>query len=305
MTISTTSQKIVINGPESPISKIKITSPSGIVDTIDMSVVNSNGAIADTGYSIKFIGVLQQKKTSSVTTNYKNAIIINGPENPISKIKITSPSGVVDTIDLAVVKIDGMVSNTNYSIKFNGFFKEIFHQINKINIPFWLGGAVLERIADAALAFWSKILNYLYWAEQQADALICHPSLLRLLAWERDLEFFDNEPLDFFRLRVKFAYLNARDAGSVAGFKRIFARLNIDIIEMQERQDQTDWDVITILITDRQLQANEPLITSIIDQYGRTCRRYELTTYDVTTVNIAVIEFSGSQEFTEVEYVPT
>jgi P2-related tail formation protein len=177
--------------------------------------------------------------------------------------------------------------------------------MTKIDLTFWLSGDILKRLKTAAEQFWNKVQDYAQWPQQQLDALTCHATLLKLLAWERDVDRLPNEPLSVFRLRVKYAYLNARDAGSVAGFKRIFARLNIDIIEMQERNDQVNWDVITILITDSELQANEPLITSIIDQYGRTCRRYELTTYDVTTVNIAVIEFSGSQEFTEVEYVPT
>lgn len=180
---------------------------------------------------------------------------------------------------------------------------EIKDVIN-INLPFWLGGNALNKLRLAAQGFWNKIQSYVEWQIQQFDALTCHELILNLLAWERDVKRLDSEPEDVFRIRVKYAYSNAKDAGSKAGFERIFSRLNIQIVDIQERQDQTEWDVITILVTDSQLQENGTLLTNIINQYGRTCRRYELTNYDYSVLNLAVVEFGGSQEFTEVIYEP-
>jgi hypothetical protein len=68
--------------------------------------------------------------------------------------------------------------------------------------------------------------------------------------------------------------VNARDAGEVAGFKRIFERLGIGWCDIHERQAGAPWDVITIEVTDSDLTANQKLMETLIQHYGRTCRRY-------------------------------
>nr|AAQ95757.1 ORF34-like protein [Aeromonas hydrophila] len=99
-------------------------------------------------------------------------------------------------------------------------------------------------------------------------------AMLALLAWERDITRFKGEPLALFRKRVKYAFINARDSGEVAGFKRIFERLGIGWCELHERQDGTPWDVITIEVADSALTQNQQLMETLIQHYGRTCRRY-------------------------------
>ena len=95
-----------------------------------------------------------------------------------------------------------------------------------------------------------------------------------MLAYQRDIHRFKGEPLDLFRKRVKFAFINARDAGSVSGFIAIFERLGVGYVELLERQPDIDWDVIILRLTDGQIANNPDLLMQIVRQYGRTCRRY-------------------------------
>lgn len=106
-------------------------------------------------------------------------------------------------------------------------------------------------------------------------AMTCTPALLNLLAYDRDISRFDGEPLELFRRRVAYAFVNARDAGSVEGFISIFERLGIGYVELMERQPGIDWDVIQVRVTDSQIATNTQLMIQIIRQYGRTCRRYQ------------------------------
>ncbi|WP_370513295.1 phage tail protein [Pantoea sp. paga] len=111
--------------------------------------------------------------------------------------------------------------------------------------------------------------------DSQFDPLTCSEPLLNLLAYDRDITRFNGEPLSLFRRRVAFAFINARDAGSVAGFISIFERLGIGYVELVERQPGIDWDVIQVRVSDSQIADNAQLLLQIIQQYGRTCRRYQ------------------------------
>jgi hypothetical protein len=174
----------------------------------------------------------------------------------------------------------------------------------EINLPFWLQEADVNAVKRAAEGFWNTLEAHAQWQNSQLDPLTCNEQLLTLLAWERDIERLPSETLSMFRQRVQHAYINAKDAGSFAGMLAIFERLGIDIIAMYERSYPTDWDVITIHVTEQQLADDNELFNQIINQYGRTCKRYEFTTDAVTGLNLAHIEFGGSQEFNEVTYVP-
>lgn len=138
--------------------------------------------------------------------------------------------------------------------------------------PFFLGKGVMR--------FWTKVRGYLLYPLLQLDALTCSESVLTLLAWGRDITRFKEEPIDLFRKRVKYAFMNARDAGEVHGFIQIFDRLGIGYVEVLERTEGRDWDVIVIRISDSQLAKNEDLIAVLLQHYGRTCRRYE---YEIIT----------------------
>jgi len=160
--------------------------------------------------------------------------------------------------------------------------------MNPIKLPFWLEGVELVKLRDAATAYWAKIEAWIKWPLTQFDALTCSEGILNLLAYQRDIQRFKDEPLDLYRKRVGFAYVNAEDAGSKIGFIRIFERLGIGYLEIDERVDPVDWDVVLLRLSDSQLSANMELLQKIIEKYGRTCRRYQLLVITLITVAIDV-----------------
>ncbi|HDM8359141.1 TPA: hypothetical protein ACQ31S_001703 [Yersinia enterocolitica] len=147
-------------------------------------------------------------------------------------------------------------------------------------LPVWLNKGEPVKLMRACLAFWQKVYTWIKWPLNQTDPLTCVVPLLNLLAYQRDVTRFPGEPLPLFRKRVHFAFINAKDAGSVAGFIAIFARLGVGYVELLERQPNIDWDVITVRVTDSQVAENSELLMNIIRQYGRTCRRYQ---YEIIT----------------------
>lgn len=149
-------------------------------------------------------------------------------------------------------------------------------------LPWWMDGKTLTDnlkephfLANGVMAFWTRVRGWLLYPLAQLDPMSCSEPLLSVLAWDRDITRFKDEPTALFRKRVKYAFVNARDAGEKAGFIRIFQRLGIGQIEIDERVPNRDWDVITLRLSDSQLSENADLLAVLIQHYGRTCRRYE------------------------------
>lgn len=166
-----------------------------------------------------------------------------------------------------------------------------------IKLPVWMAKGEPRKLANAAFKFWQTARGWLNWPLLQIDPETCHESLLRILAYERDINRFAGEPLSLFRLRVKYAFVNARDSGSIAGFAAIFRRLGIGEIVQLERQPAYDWDVIIIRVTDNQVAENNTLMMSLIRQYGRTCRRYIFEVINNKSLRLHGGYFCGSTEF--------
>lgn len=166
----------------------------------------------------------------------------------------------------------------------------------KLSLPFWLDGPELAKLKAAAQSWWGKVENWLRWPLLQMDAENCHLSVLDLLAWQRDIQRFHGEPEKLYRLRVKYAFINAVDAGSTAGMVRIFERLGVGYVEIQERQDGLDWDIVLLLLSDTQLSQNPELLRVLMQQYGRTCRRYDFVTITPLSMHIAVADFNDDQQ---------
>lgn len=144
-----------------------------------------------------------------------------------------------------------------------------------LRLPTWMRKGEPDKLLSAARRFWTQVYGWITWPVSQFDPLTCSEPLLNLLAYDRDITRFNGEPLSLFRRRVAFAFINARDAGSVAGFISIFERLGIGYVELVERQPGIDWDVIQVRVSDSQIADNAQLLLQIIQQYGRTCRRYQ------------------------------
>ena len=117
--------------------------------------------------------------------------------------------------------------------------------------------------------------------------------MLDLLAWQRDITREKNETLRLYRLRVKYACVNAQDAGSTAGFARIFERLELGAVIVKERNDGLDWDVVLLEINDSVIADNTLLLDFIIRQYGRTCRRYQFQVITPMAFSSCMVEFNN------------
>jgi hypothetical protein len=166
----------------------------------------------------------------------------------------------------------------------------------KLSLRFWLGGTELEKLTAAAQSWWEKVEGWLRWPLLQLDADNCHLVVLDLLAWQRDITRFKDEPEALYRLRVKYAFINAVDAGSTAGMKRILQRLGVGYVEIEERMPDRDWDVVLLRFSDTQLSQNPELLRVLIQQYGRTCRRYDFVTITPVPLRIAVVDFNDDQQ---------
>lgn len=121
--------------------------------------------------------------------------------------------------------------------------------LSGLKLPSWLNKGDPARLLRGSVKFWSQVYGWITWPLKQFDPLVCPEPLLNLIAWERDIDRFKGEPLDIFRKRVSYAFINAQQAGEVAGFIAIFERLGIGYVELLERQDGLDWDVIVVRVT--------------------------------------------------------
>lgn len=164
----------------------------------------------------------------------------------------------------------------------NDFLKKLASMV----LPSWMDKGEPQKLLKAAQTFWADVYSWITWPLRQFDPMTCNETILGLIAWDRDISRFSGEPLALFRRRVAYAFINAADAGSVAGFISIFDRLGIGYVELLERQPGIDWDVILVRVTDSQIADNTQLMLQIIRQYGRTCRRYQFEV--ITSDNLAI-----------------
>lgn len=174
-------------------------------------------------------------------------------------------------------------------------------QLEALDLPFWMDGQTLTESPEpqepamlkvGMQSFWQRVRGYLLWPLTQSDPLTCSVDVLHLLAWERRITRFRDEPLWLYRKRVAFAFVNAKDAGSTQGFINIFNRLGVPVISIAERQPDNDWDVVSIEIDDT-IVSSAALMDAIIQDYGRTCRRYEYVSNKATAVVLAASEINA------------
>lgn len=166
----------------------------------------------------------------------------------------------------------------------------------RLKLPFWLAGPELAKLKQSAQGWWEKVEGWLQWPLLQLDAETCHLTILDLMAWQRDITRFKGEPESLYRLRVKYAFINAVDAGSTAGLKRILRRLGVGYVEIEERMEDRDWDVVLLRLSDSQLSENPELLRVLIQQYGRTCRRYDFVTITPVSLRVYAADFNDDQQ---------
>ncbi|OAT26533.1 hypothetical protein M976_02694 [Buttiauxella ferragutiae ATCC 51602] len=166
-------------------------------------------------------------------------------------------------------------------------------QLAGLKLPSWMDRGDPAKLLRACVKFWSQVYDWITWPLKQFDPLTCAEPLLNLIAYERDITRFDGEPLSLYRRRVSFAFINAQQAGEIAGFIAIFERLGIGYVELLERQPEMDWDVIVVRVTDSQIASNSNLLLEIIRKYGRTCRRYRFEVITSLPLNINIGWYQG------------
>ncbi|MGR3028675.1 phage tail protein [Vibrio vulnificus] len=171
-------------------------------------------------------------------------------------------------------------------------------KIPEIKLRYWMGRGELAKLARALHAYWGHVQAAFEMPLKQHDPLTAPIALVSILAWQRDVERLGQEPEELFRIRVAHAYGFARDAGSVAGWEEMFAKLGYPHIAQDERLVNVDWDVISLKIRDGDLSNVPKLLDTVIRQYGRTCRRYQYTTY-------VEMPLAAKSKNIEAQYMPT
>lgn len=95
---------------------------------------------------------------------------------------------------------------------------EFEKRLASLKLPSWMDKGEPAKLLAGARVFWLGVLAWVQWPLRQFDPLTCVEPMLNLLAYDRDVSRFNGEPLALFRKRVAYAFVNARDAGSVEGF---------------------------------------------------------------------------------------
>ena len=167
----------------------------------------------------------------------------------------------------------------------------------RTSLKFWQGKGDLEKMSLAADSFWDKVREWLYWLPSQVDADTAPIQLVNLIAWGRDIDRLPNEPEALYRKRVKYALANAKDSGTIAGFSRIWDRLELGYVGQNERVDEVNWDVIELELTESQISENSDLLNTIIRMYGRTCRRYTYTTIAPIPTAVRPFDFDEMKSY--------
>jgi hypothetical protein len=167
----------------------------------------------------------------------------------------------------------------------------------KLTLPFWNDQKNSASLITTAGAFWGELEYRCQLPLVQLHPQSSTPTMLNLIAWQRDITRLNTETLDEYRNRIANAFGCAADAGSTAGFKRIFFRLRIGRVDIFERVEGKDWDVIVLRLTDSQLAHHGELIKTAIEMYGRTCRRYEFDVVTSVAISLAAAEFSNTVAF--------
>ena len=166
----------------------------------------------------------------------------------------------------------------------------------KLKLHWWMSGPELGKVKTAAQDFFDDLMTVAKWPLNQLDVRQASEGIVRLIAWQRGIDRFSDENLKMFRLRVFYAYANAKDAGSAIGFERIFQRLELGYLEQEERLSNKDWDVIILNVSNSATAQNPEFMNWLIQTYGRTCRRYEWNVITVLTLAVKPTTFVWDQQ---------
>ncbi|TMX39763.1 phage tail protein [Vibrio rotiferianus] len=173
-------------------------------------------------------------------------------------------------------------------------------ELSKTPTPWWQDGSTTSEalkepyfVSNGAFGYMTKIREWLLFPLKQVDPMTCSEKVLNLMAWDANITRFSGETETIFRKRVKYAFQNAKDAGCKQGFANIFNRMGVQVLAQNERLPDRDWDIISLELGESEIASDVLLLQALIQQYGRTCRRYEFSiTSECHPVYLAAAEFN-------------
>lgn len=173
-----------------------------------------------------------------------------------------------------------------------------------ITFDFWMFKGNTRALANTFNRWFLYAKTLLIWPANQLDIDKATIFMVDMIAWERDVHRFNDEPESLYRKRVKYAYVNARDAGSVAGFKRIWHRVGLGDVVIEERVNGWEWDVVLLSVDAESIAKDSNLMNILIEKYGRTCRRYLVGTLACKNISIqsATFDFNCTYVTAESEF---
>jgi hypothetical protein len=151
-------------------------------------------------------------------------------------------------------------------------------------LPFWLAGPEALKLAGAAQGFWVRLEAWLAGLAPQADIRVCSMAALALHAAYRGVTRLPGEPQTLGRARVLHALTTAVESGSRAGLELILATYGVQNFSVAERVAGLDWDVVVVELDPDTLSADTAVLDRIFAEWGRVCRRYQITHTTVAPV---------------------
>ncbi|MEY8240015.1 MAG: hypothetical protein RPT25_06695 [Cycloclasticus sp.] len=155
-----------------------------------------------------------------------------------------------------------------------------------LKLPNWIKGTFLAKLVAAVQAWFVLLESFLLWPLQQLDVKTCHVGLLENYAYQRYIRKIYGEPEALYRLRIHTAFLNAEDAGTIPGIKKIFNRLGITITSINQHIAGRHWAVVEIEISDDVFAQYGAVLQEVMSGYGRLCRTYEFKIISHSTIRV-------------------
>lgn len=143
-----------------------------------------------------------------------------------------------------------------------------------LKLPVWMSGKNTQALKRVAIAWWQQVEMWLKTPLDLGNALDAPIAIVDLLAYQRNVNRYRNEPEWLYRLRTHFAFLNAKDAGTGAGMKRIFERLEMPVFGIDERIEGYDWDMLRLRAGVDTYTKHRTALDIVLTEYRRTCRRW-------------------------------
>lgn len=164
-----------------------------------------------------------------------------------------------------------------------------------LKLPIWLKGEFYSNLLRAAQAWYAKLEYWIAWPLRQLDVATCEEYLLDVYAYQRGITKIIGEPISLYRLRIKTAFINSEEAGTITGLKNIMRRLEVPVVSVKHKISGRHWAVVEVEVTQSVNSEYGDILQEIFSTYGKLCRTYEVKVLTPLSVNFRVgVSFSTS-----------